>query len=252
MAKSSVVKAINYFPLTISSMLVIINAAFFGLVLRAEHSLFSSLGDRLSLDLLMVIVLLLSLLWMFILSFESLSQSMGKLLRFSKWMLFFIYYPLGKIISKLFFISKSDYQTSFLAFQNQLFFPNLKLSKDAQLLLLLPHCLQFHECKIRITRDIADCADCGECDICMLKDLGKKHNIKVGISNGGTLARKIVHDTQPEAIIAVACHRDLTDGVRESWNYPVYGILNERPYGPCVDTKVDVESIERVIKKILI
>ena len=251
MHKDNQVRTDSFFPLTVSAMLIIFNGIFLTLVLKAEHRLFTSLFDRFSLNALMVIILLLSIIWLLILVFESFSLAFGSLLRCFKWILFFIFYPTGRIFSLLIRHSKENFQTSFLSFQNQLFFPNLKLSKQAQLLLLLPHCLQFHDCKIRITRDIADCADCGKCDISNLKDLGNKYNIRVGISNGGTLARKIVHDTHPDAIIAVACHRDLTDGVRESWVYPVYAILNERPYGPCVDTKVDVDSIERVIKQIM-
>jgi len=114
----------------------------------------------------------------------------------------------------------------------------------------LPHCLQFHDCRIRITRDIKDCEQCGRCDICNLKQLSEVYDISVGIANGGTLARKIVHDAKPDVIIAVACHRDLTDGVRESWKYPVYAILNERPHGPCFDTRVDVNQVNNIIEAI--
>jgi len=221
------------------------------IVFRAETHLFSSLFDSLGLNLLVLIILLLSIIWLLTLVFESFALSLGKLLNSFKWLLFFVYYPLGRIMGWLFRMSREDFQTSFLSFQNQLFFPNLKLPKQAKLLVILPHCLQFHDCKIRITRDISDCADCGDCDICKLKDLGKEFNVQIGIANGGTLARKIVNDVKPDAILAVACHRDLTDGVRESWNYPVYAILNERPFGPCYDTKVDVQSVESVIKQIM-
>jgi hypothetical protein len=52
-------------------------------------------------------------------------------------------------------------------------------------------------------------------------------------------------------IIAVACHRDLTDGVRDSWRYPVYAVLNERPKGPCFETTVSASTIEFAIKKFI-
>jgi hypothetical protein len=32
---------------------------------------------------------------------------------------------------------------------------------------------------------------------------------------------------------------------------PVYGIINERPNGPCFNTRVEVSKIEETIKKIL-
>lgn len=251
MNKANSIKAESYFPLCVSAMLIIIIGIFVTFVLKAEHTLFTSLFDRLGLQLLMFVIILLSIFWLLILCFESFSLSFGKAYIPFKWMLFFIYYPLGRAISRIFQLKKESFQTSFLALQNRLFFANFTAFKQAEYLLLLPHCLQFHDCKIRITRDIADCADCGECDICRLKDIGTKFDIKIGIANGGTLARKIVQDIKPDAIIAVACHRDLTDGVRESWNYPVYAILNERPYGPCFDTKVNVEKIEEILKRLI-
>jgi hypothetical protein len=252
MSSNTSLKRESYFPLTVSGMLVVIIGLCIAIVFRAETHLFSSLFDRIGLNLLVIIILLLSIIWLLTLVFESFALSLRKLLVPFKWMLFFIYYPLGRAIGWLFRMTKEDFQTSFLSFQNRLFFPNLKLDKQAQLLIILPHCLQFHDCKIRITRDISDCAGCGKCDICKLKDLGGKYNVRIGIANGGTLARKIVSDAKPAAIIAVACHRDLTDGVRESWNYPVYAILNERPFGPCIDTKVNVENVESIINQIVV
>lgn len=251
MNKSYSVKNESFFPLNVSAMLIIIIGIFVAILFKTEHHIFSSLFDMFSLHLLMYLLLFLSTIWLMIMLFESFYLSFGKLLYAFKWLLFFVYFPLGRIMSWFFRLKKEKFQTSFLSFQNHMFFPSLRIKGQARILVLLPHCLQFHDCKIRISRDISDCADCGECDICMLKDLGKKYDVHIGIANGGTLARKIVHDTQPDAIIAVACHRDLTDGVRESWNYPVYAILNERPYGPCYDTKVDVDTIEDVIKKLI-
>jgi hypothetical protein len=65
------------------------------------------------------------------------------------------------------------------------------------------------------------------------------------VATGGTLARKIVVDKRPDIIIGVACERDLTSGIQDSYPLPVFGILNRRPNGPCYDTDVDLELIER-------
>ncbi len=238
------------FPLAVSGMLIILVGIITVFIFKLEANLFVSVIDRLSLNIFAVLITLLSVIWLIILMVDCCNASMSFLYKPLKLLLFFIYYPASLAIGGLFRIKKEVIQTSFLSFQNRLFLSNNKVTKLSRLLMLLPHCLQFHDCKIRITRDISDCEDCGECDICNLKDLGKKYDIKIGIANGGTLARKLVHDNQPDVIIAVACHRDLTDGVRESWKYPVYAILNERPYGPCFDTKVDVDKVENVIKKI--
>ena len=219
-------------------------------IVRLQSRIFVSYFDRISLDILIAIVLFLSFIWLLTLLLDSFSLSVRKFYRPLKWLLFFVYYPLGRALSWLLRIRKEDYQTSFLNFQNRMFLLIAAFSQSSRLLLLLPHCLQFHDCRIRITRDIKDCEQCGRCDICNLKQLSEKYDISVGIANGGTLARKIVHDAHPDIIIAVACHRDLTDGVRESWKYPVYAILNERPNGPCFDTHVDTDKIRNIIKTI--
>jgi hypothetical protein len=238
------------FPLAVSIILILVTGILAIIVFRSELNLFTSSFDRLLTSFASLILVILNITWLLILLFEGFDLSLGKLYKSAKWLLFFIYYPISKIVTGLFRIPRQDVQISFLAFQNRMFLPNNNLNKESRLLLLLPHCLQFHDCKIRITRDINSCEGCGECDICNLKDIGKRFELKIGIANGGTLARKIVNDLQPDAIIAVACHRDLTDGVRESWKYPVYAILNERPLGPCYDTKVDVVKVERIINRI--
>jgi hypothetical protein len=224
---------------------------------RVEARLFSSIFDHLFINSLMYLLIVTSIVWLLILLRDGFALHPGRTYQGLKWLLFFIYYPLGKTLHWILrqvshhpALSREQFQNSFIAMQNRLLTSVHSQLKVTNILLLLPHCLQFHECKIRITRDINDCADCGECDICHLKDLGKKYGIRIGIANGGTLARKLVRDTQPDYIIAVACHRDLTDGIRESWHYPVYAVLNERPYGPCHDTRVEVDTVEQVIKSL--
>ena len=39
-----------------------------------------------------------------------------------------------------------------------------------------------------------------------------------------------------------------TSGITDSYPLPVYGILNERPHGPCRDTTVDLELVRRAIR----
>ena len=51
-------------------------------------------------------------------------------------------------------------------------------------------------------------------------------------------------DKRPDMIIAVACDRDLTSGIQDTYPIPVFGILNKRPNGPCYDTDVDVDLVE--------
>ncbi len=68
------------------------------------------------------------------------------------------------------------------------------------------------------------------------------------MATGGTLARKIVLDARPEAIVAVACERDLSSGIVDTFPMPVMGISNERPFGPCFNTRVDLEKVKEAIR----
>jgi uncharacterized protein len=119
-------------------------------------------------------------------------------------------------------------------------------SKD--LLILLPHCLQNSECSIKITNDIRNCKMCGKCDIKQIIELCDKYNVTAVVATGGTLAREWIKKLKPKSIIAVACERDLASGINEVKLIPVIGVLNDRPNGPCHNTKVSIENLEEAIK----
>jgi Uncharacterized conserved protein len=69
------------------------------------------------------------------------------------------------------------------------------------------------------------------------------------VATGGTIARRIVVQHRPSLIIAVACERDLASGIQDTHPLPVYGILNSRPFGPCLDTDVALDRVEWAIKE---
>jgi uncharacterized protein len=115
------------------------------------------------------------------------------------------------------------------------------------ILILLPHCIQASECDVRITHNIYNCRRCGKCGISGLLEIAERQNVKLFIATGGTIARRIVKESRPDAIIAVACERDLSSGIVDTFPLPVLGILNERPFGPCVDTRVDMKKVEEAI-----
>ena len=134
---------------------------------------------------------------------------------------------------------------------NQLVLAESKKVKSERLLILLPHCLQNHDCAVRITGNIENCKKCGKCKIKDLVGLSEKYNMPISVATGGTLARRIVVEKRPEVIIAVACERDLTSGIQDSYPIPVYGILNMRPFGPCYDTDIDLDLVEKGITTFL-
>ncbi len=117
-----------------------------------------------------------------------------------------------------------------------------------RILLLLPHCLQNHSCEHRITFNPGNCKRCGGCPVGELVDLAEKTGIKIAVATGGTLARRHVTAERPQAVIAVACPRDLGQGMLDAWPVPVYGIENSRPHGDCLDTMVDTEAVRKAIE----
>ncbi|MEJ2182479.1 MAG: DUF116 domain-containing protein [Nitrospirota bacterium] len=117
----------------------------------------------------------------------------------------------------------------------------------ARLLLLLPHCLQVDTCKIRLTHNVRNCQGCGKCEMKDLIQIADQNGLELFVATGGNLARRIVEDVRPDAIVAVACERDLTSGIADTFPLPVLGIPNERPFGPCLNTRVDLGKVVQAI-----
>jgi len=160
--------------------------------------------------------------------------------------------PLMSGVGKLCGVSKEQVQRSFIEINNQLVLAqHLKATSD-KLLLLMPHCLQFHDCQFRITGSVVHCKKCGQCPIKGLVELSEKYGVGLAVATGGTLARRIVVERRPKMIIAVACERDLSSGIQDSYPLPVYGIINHRPHGPCYDTLVNLERVEEALLTFLV
>lgn len=158
-----------------------------------------------------------------------------------------ILFPLATMIGRIFRISCDEIRSSFIEMNNSLVRSSSKLVSGDRLLLLLPHCLQSVDCPYRVTSEIRNCRHCGKCKIAELIDMCDRYGINMSIATGGTLARRVIVETRPKAIVAVACERDLTSGIQDSYPIPVIGILNNRPYGPCRNTSVDLAKVEEAV-----
>jgi hypothetical protein len=159
-----------------------------------------------------------------------------------------VLFPIMIGVGKLLGISKEKIQQSFVEVNNLLVRARCADNKPKRLLLLMPHCLQFNDCAIKVTSDASKCKACGKCKIKDLVELAQKYHVHLSVATGGTLARRRVAETRPEAIIAVACERDLTSGIQDAYPLPVIGILNERPFGPCFNTSVDISKVTEALE----
>jgi hypothetical protein len=160
--------------------------------------------------------------------------------------------PMMSGVGKLCGVSQDKVRRSFIEINNQLVLARHYRTSPNKLLLLMPHCLQFHECQFRITGSTVHCKRCGKCPIKGLAELSERYGVGLAVATGGTLARRIIVDRRPQLIIAVACERDLSSGIQDSYPLPVFGVLNSRPQGPCYDTLVDLEKVEEALKTFLL
>ena len=156
-----------------------------------------------------------------------------------------LYYPFLMVLSAFFKSKKESFQKSVIHINNRLV--RAERPKTKNLLLLLPHCIQINECTIRLTHNIYNCERCGRCEIKDLIDIATENKLTLFVATGGTIARRIVQEVKPEAIVAVACERDLSSGLVDTYPFPVLGIPNERPYGPCFNTSVDLDKVKEAI-----
>jgi len=158
-----------------------------------------------------------------------------------------VLFPFMILMGRLVGVPKERVQQSFIELNNHLVRSNNHRTLPGKLLILLPHCIQDFDCEIKITGNIKNCKRCGKCEIKDLVDISEQYQVKIAVATGGTLARRIIVENRPEAIVAVACELDLTSGIQDSYPIPVIGILNERPNGPCINTKVDIQKVREAI-----
>ena len=157
-----------------------------------------------------------------------------------------IFYPiitLGKVFTK----SEEKLIDPFIRANNYITYHRQFTLIPNKLLLLLPHCLQNSECNQKITQNINNCKGCGKCQICQIVELHAQYPVHFHIVNGGTMARNRLKSGNYKAVIAVACERELESGIIYS-HLPAIAIINERPKGPCIETEVDLQKVDRALR----
>ncbi len=184
-----------------------------------------------------------------------LTTALGKDIFFTRFMRLVVIkflLPVIEFVGRLMGVDKDKIRQSFIAMNNSLVVSQRQKVRPDRVLVLLPHCIQLFDCEIKVTGDINKCVLCGRCDIKGLVEISRKYNIDISVATGGTLARKVIVEKRPKLVLAVACERDLTSGIKDCYPLPVIGILNERPFGPCFNTVVDVSKIDAALSQVLL
>lgn len=160
-------------------------------------------------------------------------------------------FPIATLLGKLFDIRRELIERSFIEVSNHLVRRKQLSVAAGKVLILAPHCLQLDTCSHRITRKVDNCKRCGKCPIGDLLGVAERTGVHLAVVPGGTLARQVIKSLRPRAVLAIACERDLVSGIQDVFPLPVVGILNERPYGPCCNTKVDAAKVEQTLEGFL-
>lgn len=184
-----------------------------------------------------------------------LTTALGKDIFFTRFMRLIVIkflLPMIELVGRGLGINKDSIRQSFIAMNNSLVISQRQRISPDRILVLLPHCIQLFDCEIKVTGDINKCVGCGRCNIKGLVELGRKYHIDISVATGGTLARKVIVEKRPKLVLAVACERDLTSGIKDCYPLPVIGILNDRPFGPCFNTTVDVGKIDAALSQIIL
>lgn len=164
------------------------------------------------------------------------------------WSVINLLFPTAIRIGKLLDIEKETVERSFIEVSNHLVRQKLVRVQPSRLLILTPHCIQKDTCPHKITRDVNNCKRCGGCQVDGLLRLTEQYGANLAVVTGGTLARNVLKSLRPQAVLAIACERDLTSGIQDVFPLPVVGVLNERPFGPCCNTRVDLERVEAILQ----
>jgi hypothetical protein len=99
-----------------------------------------------------------------------------------------------------------------------------------ELLLLIPRCLS------KVTLD-------------GVLGIAGKYGVPVFVATRGQLARRVIRERRPKAVVAVACERDMVSGLHDvAGKIPVLGLTMTLPSGPCKDASLDLGQLERWVQ----
>lgn len=113
---------------------------------------------------------------------------------------------------------------------NSLALSRVRQVGPGELLLLIPRCL---------SRETLDR---------VLSQAGA-HGVPVFVATRGQLARRVIRERRPRAVVAVACERDMVTGLHDvAGKVPVLGLTMTLPAGPCKDAVLDHDTLEKYLR----
>ena len=76
-----------------------------------------------------------------------------------------------------------------------------------------------------------------------------RYGVPVFVATRGQLARRVIRERRPRAVVAVACERDMVSGLHDvAGKVPVLGLTMTLPSGPCKDAGLDLQKLEEWVR----
>ena len=80
-------------------------------------------------------------------------------------------------------------------------------------------------------------------------EVAGRYEVPVFVATRGQLARRVIRERRPRAVVAVACERDMMTGLRDAaGKLPILGLTMRLPSGPCRDASLDLAKMEEWIR----
>jgi hypothetical protein len=80
-------------------------------------------------------------------------------------------------------------------------------------------------------------------------EIAGRYEVPVFVATRGQLARRVIRERRPRAVVAVACERDMMTGLRDvAGKLPVLGLTMQLPNGPCRDATIDLGQMEQWVQ----
>jgi len=80
-------------------------------------------------------------------------------------------------------------------------------------------------------------------------EIAGRYEVPVFVATRGQLARRVIRERRPRAVVAVACERDMMTGLRDvAGKLPVLGLTMQLPNGPCRDAVLDLPQMEEWVR----
>lgn len=119
--------------------------------------------------------------------------------------------------------------------------------RPEEILLLLPHCLHKQSCSQNVIHSLDECKRCGACTLGALSGIRDECKVAAFVAGGGRQALSLAKQPGIKAVVAVACEKELVQGILAAFPKPVLGVTNITPEGFCKNTLADPDKVRKAI-----